>query len=141
MSDITQQISGSTKGGKRYAALRQLGADQSRKYESSDTESESTEPLQRHINHSRQTLAYATKSVPKKNTPSAAAPHLRAQAQSGSTSSNPPLATNHQVAAGPGWVQPLGGEADALDRLITGIKAGDVQEAEVSKAMVATDIL
>lgn len=140
MSDITQQITGSSKGGKR--CVKCVGkANLSRKYDSSDTETESSEPLTKHIQRSHnayQTWAYATKSAPRKAAPYAstsAAPIVTAAPNpitKAIRSNQGPLATNHQVAAGPGWLQPASGEEDALDRLINGIKAGDEEvEAEV----------
>lgn len=48
-----------------------------------------------------------------------------------------PLATDHNVAEGPGWTRPpQGEEGDALDALISGVISGEVGMAEVS---ISTD--
>lgn len=109
--------------------------DKHRKYDSSDTETESSEPLSRHIKSHRpyQSSMPAMKSAPKKTYPASTSavpvvPPPQTQNNIAPRSDEAPLATNHQVASGPGWAQPPVGEADGLDAMITGVIAGRKEE-------------
>ncbi|KLT43747.1 hypothetical protein CC85DRAFT_243627 [Cutaneotrichosporon oleaginosum] len=49
------------------------------------------------------------------------------------------IATRHEPSGGPGWIEPTGGEQDALDILIVGVKNGSVSTEGVESGSEAED--